>query len=200
MLKYQDAVPIERGVTHRRSEADTLIISVADVQAHLRVDTDDSYIEGLIRVAQDYAARYLSRSLVETEWTRQYDLSERRPQLSREYAERQYIVLPYPPVTSIDRVYTTDRDGDETDLTDYTEDLFSEPARVLLHQFVVGRDLAMLRVDYTAGYTNVPHSIQHGLKMHTGYLYEHRGDCDVQTAAKSSGAQGLYDGYRVVLH
>lgn len=195
---WYPGAPLESGTTHIRSETGDHPVTVSELQSHLRVSGDDDYLDSLIAAASGYASRYLGRALRETEITRQWDRKESLHNLRAETTGRRVLYLTYPPVQSVDRVYSIDTDDAETDITDYTEDLISEPARILLRSYTLSRDIAVLRVEYTAGYTDVPDEIRHGIMMHAAYLYEHRGDTDVEHAVAASGAKALYDAYRVV--
>lgn len=189
---------LEGAVTQKGAATGDYPVSINDLQSHLRVSGDDSYIDMLIQAATGYASQYLGRAIRETEITRQWDLDNAHWQLRRDHKEKSVLYLTYPPVKSIDKVYTIDKDNTETEITDYTEDLVSEPARIVVHTYQIMRNIASLRVEYTAGYTSVPDEIRHGIMMHAAYLYEHRGDTDAEHAIAASGAKALYDAYRVV--
>jgi uncharacterized phiE125 gp8 family phage protein len=189
------------GITQQRTVPTDAAASAEELRTLLRLDTqdEDAYLETLLKVATESAGRYLSRSLLTTEWTRQYDSLIETKQLRPEYRRSVPVMLTYPPVRSVDRVYIINHDGDETTLTGWYEDLASAPARVYITEILTGREIAMLRVDYTAGYTTVPVTIQQGILQHAAYMYEHRGDCSADEARRLSGAQELYRSYRVAL-
>lgn len=50
----------------------------------------------------------------------------------------------------------------------------------------------------TSVYGRNPYEVINGMKRHLLYLYENRGDCDAEDAAKKSGADKIYDMYRIV--
>ena len=199
-------IPIQNGTTSHRSRPDVAAASLSDLKTHLRLDDDseDSYLSTLLLSASDYAAGYLGKSLITTELRRQYDMASIGPQLQPVRLGRNVIYLPLGPVTAVDSVEVLDRDGEATEIeaSDYTLDTESQPARIYLHEYHTGREIAFLRIDYTAGYgasaEDVPQLIQHGILMHAAYLYEHRGDCDAQSAAIKSGAIDTYRRYGVV--
>jgi uncharacterized phiE125 gp8 family phage protein len=196
------AAVLANGLTHFRTRPTGKAATLAQLKAHLRIDdnTEDTYLETLLLTATESAGRYLNLSLSPAELTRQYDMQSNRPSLRAEHKMRMDLILPYGPVTEVERVYSIDTDGDETSLTEYTEDLLSQPARIHLREIITGREIAMLRIEYTAGYADesaVPSVIQHGVLMHAAYLYEHRGDCTADQARKLSGAEGTYMTYRV---
>ena len=199
-------LPIQNGATSHRSRPDVPAAALSDLKAQLRLDTDDedSYLTGLLLTASAYASGYLAQSLITTEIRRQYDMASSGPQLQPVRLGRNVIYLPLGPVASVDSVEVLDRDGDATEIeaSEYTLDTDSQPARIYLHEHHTGREIAFLRIDYTAGYgasaEDVPRLIQHGILMHAAYLYEHRGDCDAESAAMKSGALDTYRSYRVV--
>lgn len=193
----------ENGITHQVTEPSVPAADVDDLVALLRLDEADSYLVTLLMSASAYAARHLNRSLITTQWIRQYDSMRRRPELRLEYKIDSGIILPYGPVNSVDAIYTIDTSGDQTALTEYYTDLLSAPARVFVREATWGREIAMLRVEYTAGYgataAAVPPAIQQGILQHAAYMYEHRGDCTADEAGKLSGAHGIYGSYQVVV-
>ena len=199
-------LPIQNGTTSHRSRPDVPAAKLDDLKAQLRIDDDseDTYLTGLLLTASEYAAGYLALSLIETELRRQYDMTSRGPQLQPVRFGRNVITLPLGPVTEVESVEVIDREGEATEIeaSDYTLDTASQPARIYLHEYHTGREIAFLRIDYKAGYgasaEDVPRLIQHGILMHAAYLYEHRGDCSAATAARESGALDTYARYRVV--
>lgn len=199
MRPHRSGLKFTNGRSVTVSEVDTLPITVERLQEHLRVDGDSDYLESLIRVAANYAAEYMQRSLVETTRERQWDLYDWTPQLRREHVARNPLTLTYPPVKSVDRVVAYLSDGSEVELTEYTADIAADPGRVLLHEATVGREIASIAVEYTAGYEDVPKVIEQGILMHAAYLYEYRGECDGSEAGRRSGAHGMYDSYKVAL-
>ncbi|MFA5703778.1 MAG: phage head-tail connector protein [Advenella sp.] len=198
----------ENGRTYQRTDPGLPGASVEELRELLRLEDDsgeytvDTYLDGLLLTATEYASRYLNRSLITTEWTRQFDLAMQTG-LHLEYKRERGLYLPFGPVDSVDRVYWISTDGTENTIesTAYYIDLLGDPARVYLRQWVAGREIAMLRIEYTAGYgesyAEVPRLIQQGILQHAAYLYEHRGDCGADEAAKLSGAHSVYGSYRV---
>ena len=194
------------GITYLRVPPSVPAASVEDFRELLRLEDgeygDDAMLTSFLMAASDYARIYLNRSLVTTEYTRQWDTARLAGGLSLEYKTPPNMYLTYPPLISVDRVYTIDRDGTERDITGYYVDELSAPARVYFTEFVQGRQIAMLRIEYTAGYGDsyalVPELIQQGILRQAAYMYENRGDCSNEGAAQKSGALHLYRGYRVV--
>jgi uncharacterized phiE125 gp8 family phage protein len=193
----------QSGITSTAA-ADAPAAKLDDLKALLRLEgtSEDDYLTGLLIACTDYAQRYLNASLLTSQWTRQYDVA-RTPGLALEQFTNKPLYLTDPPVKSVDRVYTIDDDGNESEVTNYYSDLLSFPARVIVNSWGSSRDIASIRVDYTAGYgattDDIPRLIQQGILQHAAYMYEHRGDCDAAEAQRKSGAVSLYNGYKVQL-
>ena len=103
---------------------------------------------------------------------------------------KSWIDIPLYPVTSVDSV-TVDSEVEVT-----TSDLDSKPPRVFFTSYGINID-----INYTAGYptaADIPENVIMGLMMMAGYLYEHRGACEIGNAAKESGAGSLF-GYNAMI-
>ena len=103
---------------------------------------------------------------------------------------KSWVDIPLYPVTTIDSV-TVDSEVETT-----TSDLYSKPPRVFFTSYGINID-----INYTAGYPNaadIPENVIMGLMMMAGYLYEHRGACEIGNAAKESGAGALF-GYNAMV-
>lgn len=194
----------QNGITKRISLLDEAGATVESLQALLKVDDDESLLQSLLLVATEYAERYLSRTIVSGTWMRQFDGPASRGGLQREDKMLRWAYLPYPPLVSVDKVYSLDTDGNKSDITGYYVDEGSTPARLVFTETFGGRSVAQVRIEYTCGYggeyaSGVPYLIQQGILQHAAYMYEHRGDCGAEQAAKLSGAIGTYGMYRVGL-
>lgn len=193
----------ENGITSIVAEPNVPAASVDELKALLRIDgmDEDIYLLGLLLTASMYAVRTLNRSLITMGLVRQYDDVRGLRGLAHEFKESNGLILTYPPIAEVTRVYTIDESGTETEVDGYYIDTLSAPARVYLTQSVTGRNIAMLRIDYTAGYgethEDVPRTIQQGILQHAAFMYEHRGDCDARDAIERSGAMATYRPYRV---
>lgn len=195
----------ENGITSIIAEPTAPAASVDELKALLRIDgmDEDIYLLGLLLTASMYAVRTLNRSLITMNLVRQYDDVRGLRGLAREYKESNGLILTYPPIAEVTRVYTIDESGTETNVEGYYTDTLSAPARLYLTQSVTGRNIAMLRIEYTAGYgdthEDVPRAIQQGILQHAAFMYEHRGDCDARDAIDRSGAMVTYRPYRVTV-
>lgn len=195
---------VENGITRILTEPTEPAAAVADLKALLRIDgtDEDSYLNSLLMSASSYASRVLNRTLITSNLVRQYDETRGLRGLAYEYKESGGLSLTYPPIVTVTRVYALDSDGVETDIDGYYTDFISAPARLYLTQSVTGREIATLRIEYTAGYGDtssaVPSAIQQGILQHAAFMYEHRGDCDAKDAIERSGAMAIYRPYKVV--
>ena len=144
-------------------------ISVAEAQAHLRVDSDDDagLIQGLITAAREYCEETQGRSYV----TRTYEYTV-EPVRS--------IDLPMPNHLTVESVTAILSDGTSEELTsgdDYEVyvQLASDQARVRMLNYPA--ETEALVIEYTAGYgtpQDVPQRIKQAMLMLIGHWYEHR--------------------------
>jgi uncharacterized phiE125 gp8 family phage protein len=167
----------------------------------LKIDghAEDAMLATLILSAAGYAEKYLARSLLAQTRVKQFEAPMGRG-LSASMLKWPTLVLTYPPVGVITRVYAKDADGDETDIdaADYWLDGVSDPPELQLMDWAWE---GKLRVIYTCGYgtyADLPEAIRRGILLHAAYLYKYRGDCDVNESAERSGAIGAYRIYRVM--
>ena len=175
---------------------------VDQLRTLLRLDdnTQDVLLLSLIEAAADYASKYLGRTLLNATRVKQFDMPVRRG-LSESNLKYPTLLLTYPPVVAVTRVYAKDADGDETDIDsdDYWLDGVSEPPELQLTDW---NWEGKLRVNYTCGYgadySDLPDPIQRGILLHAAYLFKYRGDCPDGEAAEKSGAISAYRILRVV--
>lgn len=143
-------------------------ISLAEAQAHLRVDSDDDadLITALIVAAREYCEEAQGRAYV----TRTYEYVV--PVASS-------IELPMPPLVSVESVVSRlDQDNDyaeeEIDADDYEVDSDRTCALVTLDDYPA--DTEKIIITFTAGYgsaADVPQRIKQTILMLMGHWYEH---------------------------
>ena len=175
---------------------------VDQLRTILRLDdsSQDGYLLSLITSAAEYAKEYLGRTLLSATRVKQFDIPVSRG-LSQSSLKMPTLLLTYPPVIAITRVYAKDVDGEETDIdsADYWLDGDSTPPELQLNDW---NWEGKLRVIYTCGYgatyADCPVSIQRGILLHAAYLFKFRGDCPDGEAAQKSGAWAAYNIYKVV--
>lgn len=151
-----------------------LPVSVEDAKFHMRVDNEveDDYIEELIEAATgaiDGSDGWLGRAIVTQTWD-----------LILDSFPSGRICLPLPPLQSVDKLFYTDADGVEQEVTvsdtEYrvvtgTEPGFIEP----LTNWPAAKTLdASVRIRFTAGYPEVPKLIRSYIKIMVSELYMNR--------------------------
>ena len=175
----------------------TLVDQLRDI---LKLDdnSQDTTLLALIESAAAYAEEYLARSFLTQSRTKQIQAPVSRG-LSSSMLKNPTILLTYPPVTDVTRVYTVDNYGNETDITDYWLDDVSNPPELHLDAITWSNKL---RVDYSAGYgasySDLPDSIQRGILLHAAHMFKYRSDCSNANAAVDSGAVAAYRIHKIV--
>lgn len=144
-------------------------IDLASAKRHLRVviTDDDDYIAALIIAARVTAEQRLNRTLV-------------RRTMSASFSHWGDMVLPKPPLISVESVEYIDPDGNTLSLQTYDVYRHTTPARVAVSAgetvpHTHGRPDAVT-VHYTAGYPDgqVPAPIIQWMLLVIGTLYDHR--------------------------
>jgi len=167
---------------------------------HLDDTSEDALLLSLIDSAADYAEKYLGRSLLTQSRVKQVQAPMGRG-LSASSLKIPTVVLTYPPVVDVTRVYNVSDAGDETDIDvdAYWLDDVSDPPELHLTSWAWANKL---RVEYSAGYgasyDDLPDAIQRGILLHAAWLYKYRGDCPYEESAKESGAIAAYRIYKCV--
>jgi uncharacterized phiE125 gp8 family phage protein len=162
------------------SPSTVLTLTLEEVKDHLRVDCDDedALLSGYIRAETDSVEQVLNRALV----TQTVDL------YLDAFPADGTIDLPRSPVQSVTGVnYTTQGStgvyGSTVGAAQYTADIFSTPARVVLKSSGTWPDADLetdnpIRVRYTAGYgdmgSDVPEPIRTALLLRIGDRYWQR--------------------------
>jgi len=162
-------------------------VSLVDAKSHLRVDIadDDMLISSLITTAREYCESFQGRAYV----------SQALALILDGFPSGAEIVLPRPPLRSVERVVYTTAAGVTTTWpsTNYIVDTASRPGRLLLAPgatWPAGPFMPMgVDVEYTAGYgvsaAQVPARVKQAILLLIGDWYERR----EATAAPSAAAQ-----------
>jgi uncharacterized phiE125 gp8 family phage protein len=175
-------------------------LTVADVAAHLRCDTDDAALPGLIVAARLWA---------ENETRRAFISRTVRLTLDAFPTCDSYLELPYPNLLTVTSVQYVDTNGDTQTFSssDYSVDTASLPGAIRLNY---GESWPSTRCQpnavtilYTAGYgttqASVPENVKHAMKLFIGDLYENREGAIVGTIhTENPTAARLLDAERVV--
>lgn len=157
----------------RTIDAATEPITTAEAKAHLRVtsSTDDSFIDGLVKVCRMVAENELRRSLITQTWMKTLD----------EFPDA--IELHYPQIIAVSSVKYYDTAGIQQTLdpSQYSLDYQSEPGWIVPAYNVAWPDtlqaINSVEVIYTAGYgaaSDVPQAIKQWILLQVGHLYENR--------------------------
>lgn len=208
-------------------------VTLAEAKAHLRVDIadDDMLISGLIVAARQYAETITRRALVTQSWRLaldrfpspgmnigsanwygpQWGISPGPLTMLQQDGKTGYeIVLPFPPLVSVDSVKYIDQNGEQQILaaTEYKVDGITEPARLVP---AYGKswpgtrnEINAVLIDFTCGYgspADVPAGIKRWMLLRIGALYENREELVVAQRVVVSElpfVDGLLDPYRVV--
>lgn len=151
-------------------------LTTAEAKLHLRIDhnTEDAYIDALIKMARIYCEAVAQRSFITRTYTARLD---NFPDWTFE--------LPYPPLLGVTSIKYTDQDGNESTFSsgNYLVDTHREPGRVMLKNGVswpaiVLREINGIEIIWTAGYgaagSNVPDTYRNAMKLLIGHWYENR--------------------------
>lgn len=164
--------------------SDTLVVSVSDAKAHMRVTSsaDDSYIESLILAVQAYGASWQGRTWLQATLTQYFD------------AFPAIMQLRYPPLSSVTKIEYVDENGTTQTLSSavYRVDTDSEPCRITeaySQTWPATRAVTnAVIVTYVAGYATasvIPQMWKQATLLGVAHLYEHR------TAVTDIGKQGM---------
>lgn len=163
-------------------DALTSVVSDAELAAFLGVDESDTLLSGMALTATDAISRFTNIELVNRKWNYRMDFYPSRqsamtgigaiPNLSDWWVQ-----LPKSPVTDVHG--------------DHEHDIHT--GRV----WPVNQDWP-LTIEYDAGYTEntLPAALKQAVLMMAGFMYDHRGACDVTSAGEQSGAFALARPFR----
>ena len=184
-------------------------VTLAEAKAHLRVDhtAEDALIAMYLQAARQDCEEWTARAFVTQTW-----------ELVLDKFPADEILLPRPPLQSVESVKYDDAAGQETTLatTEYDVDSASQPGWVV--PVTTGwptstfEGINSVRIRYVAGYlmpdspadltSAIPGSIKAAILLHLGRLYENREDVVVGTVVNAmpiGTAEYLLRPYRVAL-
>lgn len=168
-------------------------VCLADVKSYLKgpPSADDSLIQILIDSATEYGESYTGRAFRVQTWNLLIDAFAPRIAMNRN---------PIDAITSVKYLVSSV--------------LTTIATSVYYLKKEVQRGLILLQEDQdwptdldeiehgieiiftTIAYKNID-QIKNALYLHIAYLYTNRGDCDAKSAAKASGAEAIYDQFRI---
>ena len=149
-------------------------VTLADAKAHLRLqhDSEDELVAGLIRAAREEVEAATGLALISQSWRKVLDALPRD----------EIVHLTPHPVREIISVTVFDGDGEglPADLTAYTADVVSRPARVAVSSSIMPTAaLNGIEIDYLAGHgeagADVPDLLKRAMLVLVAHWYEFRG-------------------------
>lgn len=171
-------------------------LSLAEIKAHLRVETDaeDGLLASYLIAAREAVERYLRRALISQGWRLVLDLWPEGP-----------VRFPRPPLLAVDavRVFDADNVASLVDPARYHVESRAEPGFLLPTDGESlprpGRRHGGIEIDFTAGFgegwNDVPAAIRQALLMMIAELYEHRGRASPVIAGE---VRCLLDPFRMI--
>ncbi len=173
--------------------AGTSPLSLADAKSWLKVTSsaDDALLQVLIDACTEYGQKYTAREFTDNNYTLLIDCLADRIRLTRN---------PIDTITSIEHllagVFTLIPSTDyyKKDLTQWVEILLEDTKSWPTN--TDDKEHAIRIIFMTKAY-NCGNLIEQALKLHVAYWYSNRGDCDCESSAQLSGADGLYSTIRI---
>lgn len=163
-------------------------VSLDEAKLHCRVDgnDEDTLIAGLIVQAREWAERFTRRALITQTWRGWLCEFPYLPVRLGESGWWYPIKIPKGPVTSIESIAYTDRDGNDQVLDASAYKLHAKSVnRFPLVSTAYGTtwptaraEANSVRIQFTAGHgstdINVPQSIREAIKFHIAWHYDNR--------------------------
>lgn len=175
-------------------------LTLEEVKEHLKIgDSEDTYIESLIKTARISLERYLNRALITQSHRVYYDCWH--------YKMR----IPFPPLQSVDGVFYYGQDETLTELPE--EDFYwivdtTDPSAIVRKFDVVYPELQdgrpdAIYIEFTCGYgerEEVPEDLKAAMKLMITDYYEHRGSIVIGQVNKiPDHITGLTHSYKIYL-
>jgi hypothetical protein len=193
------------------------VLTLDEIKAFLRIDfsEDDIFLISTLKMTQDFVEKYLNSSLVSRtlelalDRLPEYEMPLREGMYTGPYMSfvKDYISLPYSPVSSIVSIKTFDDADNETTVNQavYILDSYRKPARVVLRNGQTWpnatREVNTVIIRYVAGYggsTSVPEPIRLAMLQNIAFMYEHRGDAEKDKPSMPEQMQVLLGPYRML--
>ena len=159
----------------------------------LSTDADDKLISGLIETAVVFGENYTGREFRANTWTLKLDCFTTRIELRRD------------PVASVTSVKYNDEAGDAQTVSsgDYYLKKLTQMSEILLVPDAdwpaddISEREQFITIEFVTEAYRSDESVRDALLRHIAHLYENRGDCSTEDAAKASGAVFIYDQFRI---
>lgn len=194
-------------------------VTVSDIKNQLELDVSDTskdtQIELYIASARQIIEEYTGLALIDQQWRLELDHwpgdVERWWDGVKDGAitelvstgRKNDVLLPRYPLQSVDSITA---DGTAVVIADtFVVDTAQKPGRLVIKRgatWPVVLDTASgIKITYTAGFSDsaseVPAALRLAVIQMAAYMYEHRGDCNTESAMINSGAQSMVDAYRI---
>lgn len=166
----------------------------ADLAAWLIIDPSDPVLSSVLSAATGGVVQFLGLDLLTRAWTLTLWDWPTRGDVSGGLSPRaggfvREISLPFANLIDVTRVELYGIES--AAFVARAESIVLEPHVVATAQSIIN-DAPAIKVDYQAGYgaaaEAVPVEIREAIKALAAFLYEHRGECNVQQAIERSGA------------
>lgn len=162
-----------RSYLEKTTAAAAYPVTVSEVKTHSRIvgSAEDTYIQALIRTAEEYAESYTGRALLTSTFKLYLD---RFPSV---------IAIPKSPLVSLTSIKYIDDNGVEQTLSASKYKLHKLERPFIVEAYgenwpSTRKDMQAVTVEFTAGYgdaaSDVPEGLRHALLFHVAHLFENR--------------------------
>jgi len=178
---------------YTRTNAGTSPVLLADVKSYLKQTStaDDGLIQVFIDSATEYGETYTGRAFRKQTWTLLIDAFANRIALNRNPIDAittvKYLVSDVL-TTIVDTVYYLKKNVQCGEILLKEDQDWPTDLDEIEHGIEI--------IFTTVAYQDI-NRIKDALYRHVAYLYTNRGDCDVESAGKASGADAIYDLFRI---
>jgi uncharacterized phiE125 gp8 family phage protein len=169
------------------SSSGSVSILLEDIKDHLRIPigetNEDTLLEGLRDVAQEYVENYTNRKLLTQKWSVYFDDWPNKDSFEIPYPPLQYLGSSSGPSTAL--AYTNSTQNTvRWSSSNFAADSISEPGRLVRDYEVTAWPTTAtlhnnnpIAITFICGYTttsNIPQSIKQAMLLIIGHLYEQR--------------------------
>ncbi len=146
-----------------KTDAAQLPIALEDVKSFLKVDfeDDDDFIKRLIKTASSQCETNINKTLVERTYI--YSLYE---------LKKNFIILPYQPIKSIEEIKLIKTDGSSINLNE-SDYIFDNIGGIINIKSTLD-NFYRLDIEYKAGLTTITDELIQAMLIHIARMYEDR--------------------------
>lgn len=158
---------------HIKTDSSTKIVSTADMKTYLEVEYSDhdSLIDSLILMAQEWIEDFVGRTLMQKTYIATYENVHIN------------LLLPRPPVISVEKVEWVETDGSKNELTEANDDFYTLGNSNFQIRFSQVRTRPII-IEYKAGHSSasdVPDIYVDAIKRIVKTSYDSRGDINIDS-------------------